>query len=132
MENLWSPWRAAHIDDLSKDERPDDGLTLFERLLAEDQDEKNFILWRGDHVFVIMNLYPYNNGHLRGVPYRRVSEYDELDEDELLEPSLSSPATIRWLRRALNAEGFNVGMNVSARAAARVPAHLPMHIAPRS
>lgn len=131
MENLWSPWRAAHIDDLSKDERPDDGLTLFERLLAEDQDEKNFILWRGDHVFVIMNLYPYNNGHLMVVPYRRVSEYDDLREDELMELSLTTQASIRWLRRALNPEGFNVGMNLGAAAGAGVPDHLHMHIVPR-
>src|SRR5690625_3736909 len=128
MATLWSTWRWAHSDDLSKDERLDVGLTLFGRLLAEDQDEKNFILWRGDHVFVIMHLYPYNNGHLMVVPYRRVSEYDELREDELLELSLTTQASIRWLRRALNPEGFNVGMNLGAEAGAGVPDHVHMTI----
>src|SRR5690625_6939855 len=78
-----------------------------------------------------MNLYPYNNGHLMVVPYRRVSEYDELRDDELLELSLTTQASIRWLRRALNPEGFNVGMNLGAAAGAGVPDHLHMHTVPR-
>lgn len=137
MDNLWSPWRAAHIDGLAKDDaepddaQPDDSLTLFERLIAEDQDEKNFIVWRGDYVFVIMNLYPYNNGHLMVIPYRRVAEYDELNEVELNELSLTTQLSIRWLRRALHPEGFNVGMNLGAAAGAGVPDHLHVHIVPR-
>src|SRR5690625_1426939 len=106
MEKLWSPWRAAHIAALSRDERPDGGVALFERRLAEVQEEKNVILWRGDHVFVSKSLYPYNRGRLMVVPYRRVSGYDELHEGELLELSLTPHASIRWLRRALNPEGF--------------------------
>ncbi|MDZ4701415.1 MAG: HIT domain-containing protein [Rhodothermales bacterium] len=108
-----------------------DTRSLFARLAAEDEDEKNYIVWRGVHVFVIMNLYPYNNGHLLIVPYRTVAAYEELSRDEQIELAVTLDQCIRWLNEALCPEGFNVGMNLGKAAGAGIPDHLHLHVVPR-
>ena len=73
---MWSPWRSRHISEQkASGEQLPGGPSIFSRLAAEAADEANLILWRGTHVFVIMNLYPYNNGHLLIVPNREVDRY---------------------------------------------------------
>lgn len=109
----------------------DDNRSLFERLDAAGDDESNLILWRGEQVFVIMNLYPYNNGHVMIVPYRRVADFDLLDADEQREVAETMGACTRWLRRALRPDGFNIGMNLGSAAGAGVPDHLHVHVVPR-
>lgn len=130
MDRLWSPWRAQHVDTFERD-APDDGRTLFARLAADRDDAKNFILWRGAHVFVLLNLYPYNNGHLMIVPYREVADYDALTDDEQVEMTRTLNRCIGWLRLSLNPHGFNVGMNLGAAAGAGLPDHLHLHVVPR-
>lgn len=104
---------------------------MFTRLAAENDDERNLILWRGHHVFVIMNLYPYNNGHLMIVPFREVAEYEALTTEEQVELAQTIERCIRWLRKALSPEGFNVGINLGKAAGAGIPSHLHAHIVPR-
>ncbi len=135
---MWSPWRSAHVghvDELAPiDAHASSGAgtgSLFARLAAEDEDEKNYIVWRGVHVFVIMNLYPYNNGHLLIVPYRTVAAYEELSRDEQIELAVTLDQSIRWLKEALGPEGFNVGMNLGKAAGAGIPDHLHLHVVPR-
>jgi ATP adenylyltransferase len=130
---MWSPWRSAHIERITQDTEADEqeGPSLFARLAAEDNDEENLILWRGEHVFVIMNRYPYNNGHLMVVPFREVAAYEALTTDEQIALARALAHAIRWLKQALNPEGFNVGMNLGAAAGAGIPRHLHMHIVPR-
>ena len=130
---MWSPWRSAHIERITQDTDADEqeGPSLFARLAAEDNDEENLILWRGEHVFVIMNRYPYNNGHLMVVPFREVAAYEALTTDEQIALARALAHAIRWLKQALNPEGFNVGMNLGAAAGAGIPRHLHMHIVPR-
>lgn len=133
MRRMWSPWRSEHIERLSAgDISPGDRASLFERI-AEDEaaDEENLVVWRGRLVYVVMNLFPYNNGHLLIVPYRRVDEYDRLTRDERHELADTIDRCIRWLRHALNPEGFNVGMNLGEAAGAGVPEHLHVHVVPR-
>ncbi len=132
MEQMWSPWRSQHIDTFKhpKPELPD-APSLFARLAAESRDEENLILWRGREVFVLMNLYPYNNGHLMIAPYREAAHYDELTESEQTEIAAVIAQCIRWLRHTLNPEGFNVGMNLGAAAGAGVPRHVHVHVVPR-
>jgi ATP adenylyltransferase len=135
MERMWSPWRSGHIERVDRVEAPPGSVTdtgsLFARLAAEGEDEKNYIVWRGVHVFVIMNLYPYNNGHLLIVPYRTVASYEELSLDEQIELAVTLGQCIHWLNEALGPEGFNVGMNLGKAAGAGIPDHLHMHVVPR-
>ena len=130
MERLWSPWRAQHVDSFAGDSKTD-GQTLFARLAADGDDAQHFILWRGAHVFVILNRYPYNNGHLMIVPYRAVADYDALTDDEQVEMARTLNRCIGWLRKALGPHGFNVGMNLGEAAGAGLPDHLHLHVVPR-
>jgi len=132
MQQMWSPWRSKHIERFDQDEREaGSGPSVFSRIAAEDRDEDNLVLWRGTHVFVVMNLYPYNNGHMLIVPYREVADYEALTEAEQQEMTRTIAACIRWLKRALKPEGFNVGMNLGPASGAGIPQHLHMHVVPR-
>lgn len=82
-------------------------------------------------MFVLLNLYPYNNGHLMIVPYRAVADYDALSDEEQVEIARVTASCMRWLRRALAPHGFNVGMNLGEAAGAGIPDHLHVHIVPR-
>ena len=127
---MWSPWRSEYVSEAAQ-RVPEDGASLFTQLLNEENDPENLILWRGEHVFVIMNRYPYNNGHLLVVPYREVEEYTALSSTEQQAVATAIDRCIRWLRAALSPEGFNVGMNLGAAAGAGIPEHLHAHIVPR-
>ena len=130
MKKMWSPWRSKHIDAISKTPAAGSG-DLFERIAASDRDADNLVVWRGERVFVVMNLYPYNNGHLLIVPYRKVAWYEDLTSDEQADLASSIERCIRWLRAALDPEGFNVGMNLGPAAGAGVPDHMHVHVVPR-
>lgn len=131
MKQMWSPWRSEHLERTTRGASPEDQETLFAQLAAEDRDEENLILWRGNRVFVIMNRFPYNNGHLMIVPYRPVASYEALKPEEQEAMSATIERCISWLRHALHPDGFNVGMNLGAAAGAGLPSHLHMHVVPR-
>ena len=131
MDRLWSPWRSQHLTDFERAHEPDGDGTLFERIAAAEDDEKHFVVWRGEHLFVIMNLYPYNNGHLLLVPYRPVTDYTELTGDEQTELADLIGRAIGWLKAALEPDGFNVGMNQGEAGGAGIPDHLHVHVVPR-
>lgn len=132
MQQMWSPWRSKHIASFktAPTEHKNDR-SLFSRLASEDRDEENLIVWRGELLYVIMNLYPYNNGHVMIIPYREVSEYEDLTVDEQIEVARTIERCIRWLKSALGPEGFNVGMNIGKAAGAGIPCHLHVHVVPR-
>ena len=130
MDRLWSPWRAGHVEAFEGDAK-EGGQTLFARLAAEHRDEENGILWRGQHVFALLNRYPYTNGHLLLVPYREVADYDALTADEQGELFRALHLAIGWLRRSHRPDGFNVGMNLGSAAGAGLPDHLHLHVVPR-
>lgn len=117
----------ASTDRRSAEERA----SIFGRIAEADDDEANFVLWRGETAFVVMNLYPYNNGHLLIVPFRRVEDYDALTDEEQIEIARLTDRCIRWLRAAVRPDGFNVGMNLGRAAGAGVPEHLHVHVVPR-
>ncbi len=132
MDRLWSPWRARHVASFADGAGVDaDGRTLFERLAASGDDEAALILWRGRHVFALLNRYPYTNGHLMLVPYRAVRDYDALTAGEQAELFSALARAIRWLRAALAPEGFNVGMNLGSAGGAAIAEHLHLHVVPR-
>ena len=129
MDRLWSPWRAQHVETTAPAGTA--GETLFARLAADGRDEEHFILWRGAHVYVVLNLYPYNNGHLLITPYRPVADYDALTPEEQAELFGTLHHALGWLRVALRPDGFNVGMNLGTAGGAGVPDHLHLHVVPR-
>lgn len=132
MQQMWSPWRSEHIGSWEERKRDEGADELFERLAREtDRDEENFVLYRREHVFVVMNLYPYNNGHVMVVPGRRVESWEELSAEERHEMSETLSDCIGWIRAALRPEGFNVGMNIGSGSGAGIPEHLHMHVVPR-
>lgn len=132
MERMWSPWRSVHVRAFKeKTFRDAEGRSVFVQMAASDADEANLILWRGRFIFVVMNLYPYNNGHLMIVPYREVADYEALTGDEQVELAQTLGRCLRWLRTAMGPDGFNVGMNLGTAGGAGIPVHLHMHVVPR-
>lgn len=125
-ERLWTPWRMTYIGGNAKE----DGCIFCNRLGADD-DVRSLILHRGKNAFVIMNLYPYNTGHVMVVPNQHASEPGELEPATLAEiGTLLAPVT-RALKRALACQGFNVGLNIGSIAGAGIAAHLHQHVVPR-
>lgn len=129
MEHLWAPWRMEYIEHNLK-ENSDDDCIFCTRLEAAD-DDKHLILHRGVNAFIIMNLYPYNNGHLMIVPNRHVGDITELNDKELLEISQLISLSVRALQQAINPDGFNIGMNLGRVAGAGIADHLHYHVVPR-
>jgi ATP adenylyltransferase len=94
-------------------------------------DEDALIVARGTHVYAVLNLYPYNSGHLMVVPYRHVSDYTDLDDAETAEFSEFTKRAVAALRAAMAPHGFNIGMNQGVVAGAGIAAHLHQHVVPR-
>lgn len=126
MERLWSPWRMAYLTNAEKPEG-----CVFCRKLAEEKDAENLLVHRGRHAAIIMNLYPYNTGHLMVIPYQHVSSTEELDRDTLMEMMELVNLCIRILRRTMRPDGFNVGINIGRAAGAGIAEHVHIHIVPR-
>jgi ATP adenylyltransferase len=127
-EKLWAPWRMKYIESAAKDEESDCFLCNNQKMADSSE---NLILHRGKLCLVIMNLYPYNNGHLLVAPNRHVGEYLELSTDELAEIADFTRESIEALRQIMNPHGFNIGMNLGRVAGAGVEDHLHLHIVPR-
>ena len=133
MDRMWSPWRSQHIATFEREHTPDGEGSVFARIAAEpsERDADHFVLWRGTFVFVVMNLYPYNNGHLLLVPYRQVDDYRALTDDEQREIATLTDRALGWLDAALRPDGYNVGMNQGLAGGAGIPDHIHVHIVPR-
>lgn len=97
----------------------------------EGDDSKNFILMRGKKCFVMMNIFPYNSGHLMVSPYRHAKDFEDLTDEESLELVEMVKKSIRILKRALNPHGFNIGINLGSVAGAGIEDHIHVHIVPR-
>lgn len=131
MEKLWSPWRSQYIDTFK--EEPAESLpgSLFTRILNEKDDRKNYLLYRGKNAFIIMNLYPYNSGHLMIVPYIEAREMSELNNETRLEMFSLLELGINALKEVMKPHGFNIGANLGRVAGAGIDDHLHFHIVPR-
>ena len=126
MDPLWAPWRMEFIKGARES-----ACIFCSKPRDDDHLRENLILSRGDHAFVILNRYPYSNGHLLVVPYRHTSRYDDLRPDELLEMGRYVQRAIELLREEYGAEGFNVGLNLEKAAGAGIEEHLHIHVVPR-
>ncbi|MEJ2024869.1 MAG: HIT domain-containing protein [Deltaproteobacteria bacterium] len=126
MEVTWAPWRMEYILADQKE-----GPCIFCPGENREQDAERLILFAGKRSMVIMNRYPYNNGHLLVAPVRHVGSLDSLSEDELLDLMEMVRRAINALKKQMNPEGFNVGINLGKVAGAGVEEHLHVHIVPR-
>lgn len=125
MERLWAPWRAVYIG------KSHGEACIFCEKLNSAGDEANYLLWRGERVFVLLNLYPYNNGHLLVAPKRHVGDIADLTAEEILELGETTRQMTGLLRKAFRPDGFNIGVNLGTIAGAGVPGHFHVHIVPR-
>ncbi|MFQ5799561.1 MAG: HIT domain-containing protein [Bacteroidota bacterium] len=154
MERLWSPWRSQYIAGFMDSARKGRGKKrcilcsaarahrdssrlaptksqLRRGKSSRSQDEKNFILWRGKHCFVIMNRYPYNSGHLMVVPYKHVPSLTRLTDDEHLEILHAIQSSLRALESTVSPHGFNIGVNLGRVSGAGINDHVHYHVVPR-
>ncbi|HLY64482.1 MAG TPA: HIT domain-containing protein [Chloroflexota bacterium] len=124
-ENLWAPWRLAYIKG-----QKEPGCIFCTRL-ARSTDEADYILYRGQRSFVILNAFPYTNGHLMIVPIQHTSELESLDDATLAEMDQLLKRGILALKSAFAPQGFNVGWNIGRSAGAGVDDHVHEHVVPR-
>ncbi|MDD5133850.1 MAG: HIT domain-containing protein [Phycisphaerae bacterium] len=127
MENLWAPWRIGYVQNLGEKRE----CFICHNVNNPRQDEENFVIKRTANCLVILNKYPYNNGHLLIAPQKHAAEFDELDDTVLLEITKLIIECQKMLTAAIKPHGFNVGMNFGRCAGAGLPGHLHIHIVPR-
>lgn len=126
MKPLWAPWRMDYILSKEKEE-----YCIFCPGDDREQDKERLILHVGSHSMVMMNRFPYTNGHLLVAPVRHLPDLDQLSHKETLDLLLMVRRSVDVLKKAINPEGFNVGLNLGRVAGAGVEEHLHFHIVPR-
>jgi ATP adenylyltransferase len=129
MEQLWAPWRMQYIS--KGDESATAGGCIFCVFPSENNDEERLILFRGERAFIILNAYPYSNGHLMVTPYRHTANLDDLEDAEMLEMMTLTRQGVNQLKKAFKPDGFNIGMNMGRVAGAGIADHVHIHIVPR-
>ncbi|MCA1644429.1 MAG: HIT domain-containing protein [Chloroflexi bacterium] len=128
MERLWTPWRSAFVEGASDNGAVECFLCAKP---AQHADRANLILLRAKQVYALLNLYPYNSGHLMIAPYVHAADLGTLDPSIAEEMMRMTQRCVEALQQAYRPDGFNVGMNLGKSAGAGVPGHLHMHVVPR-
>lgn len=126
MNVLWAPWRMAYVKNARKPAK-----CIFCVKPKERRDAQNLLLHRGRHGLVMMNLFPYNSGHLLVAPYLHVKSLDQLPDEAALDLLHLTTLSLKALRAELKPEGFNLGINLGRVAGAGIEAHVHLHIVPR-
>lgn len=127
MENLWAPWRMAYI----APKTPPPPGCIFCTQPAAHRDEEYHILYRGERCFMMLNLYPYNSGHLMIAPYEHIGTIEKLDAATLAELMAQAQLALKALRLTMKPDGFNMGINEGKVAGAGFADHMHLHIVPR-
>lgn len=130
MERLFSPWRSKYIETFSKPKKGRPKCILCKAYRQDDDDER-LIVTRAKVCYVMMNLYPYNSGHVMIVPYRHIGDVARLSDKEALEAMTLIKKMTRALRKVLQPDGFNIGFNIGRTAGAGIDKHLHFHVVPR-
>ncbi|MBL7686048.1 MAG: HIT domain-containing protein [Deltaproteobacteria bacterium] len=125
MKQLWAPWRMQFIT------QPRTKGCIFCQFLKQKNDRENLILYRGRSAFIILNKFPYNNGHLMVVPHRHTAELRKLDSKTDIEMMQLVQKSVDALKKTMNPQGFNVGLNLGHAAGAGIVDHLHFHVVPR-
>ena len=129
MKRLFSPWRSAYIASF-KNERKSRSC-LFCRIAKQKNDEKNLVVWRGQHCYIVLNLFPYNSGHLLIVPYKHTSDLTSLSNEENAEIMAATARGLKALKKVNGPHGFNFGANLGRVAGAGIEQHVHFHLVPR-
>ena len=122
---MWAPWRLEYI------RGPKSGSCIFCDAVAGGDDRASYVVHRGEHCFVILNAYPYNNGHVMVAPYKHCPSIEELDPPTLTELMTLAQRSITTIRGVYGADGFNLGVNQGAIAGAGIEEHMHLHVVPR-
>jgi ATP adenylyltransferase len=130
LDRIWAPWRAQYIYEGTSTPETAGGCFLC-RSLAEGADRDNFLVFRGPHSIVMLNRFPYNNGHLLVAPRVHRGTLGELEGPDLLEPIQVLRRMTLVLDRMLRPHGYNIGLNQGKAAGAGLPGHLHWHLVPR-
>jgi len=126
MDRLWTPWRYQYIQAASPKND-----CVFCAKLNENRDADNYIVFRAERNAVLLNLYPYTNGHLMVIPYEHVATLEDAAPETLTEMMRLTRESERHLRTLYKPEGINLGMNIGECAGAGVAGHIHMHVLPR-
>lgn len=129
MKRLFSPWRSSYISSF-RGAQSRKGC-LFCRIAKEKQDKKNLVVWRGEHCFLVMNLFPYNSGHLMVVPYKHTADLASLSKEAYVEIMETTVRGMKALGKTSGPHGFNLGANLGRIAGAGIDKHIHFHIVPR-
>lgn len=129
LKQLWAPWRLAYVS-VAKEPAADEGCFIC-RGLAESDDRRNLISWRRPHSVVLLNRFPYNNGHLLIAPRGHKGRLGDLGADEHVELMDSLQRMMDVLDERMHPDGYNIGLNIGKAAGAGLPGHLHWHLVPR-
>ncbi|BBU23219.1 HIT family protein [Mycobacterium xenopi] len=130
LQRLWTPYRMSYLAEAPLRRANSDPAQLFTDI-PQLPDEDGLVVARGKLVYAVLNLYPYNPGHLMIVPYRRVSELEDLTEQESAELMAFTQKSIRVIKAVSRPHGFNVGLNLGTSAGGSLAEHLHVHVVPR-
>ena len=130
MQKLWSPWRSQYIESF-KDKSAKGGCFLCEAATKNPDDSDNLLIVKNPFTFTILNLYPYNNGHLMIVPFKHTGDLTSLSKEENAEIMDQLNLSVQALEDVLKPEGFNLGVNIGKSSGAGVEDHIHFHVVPR-
>ncbi|OBF80217.1 diadenosine tetraphosphate hydrolase [Mycobacterium sp. 852002-51163_SCH5372311] len=130
LQRLWTPYRMNYLAEAPMKRDDAERAQPFSDI-PRMSDEEGLVVARGELVYAVLNLYPYNPGHLMVVPYRRVSELEDLTEPESAELMAFTQKAIRVIKKVSRPHGFNVGLNLGTSAGGSLAEHLHVHVVPR-
>jgi ATP adenylyltransferase len=130
LQRLWTPYRMSYLAEAPLRREKSSGDEPFTDI-PQLSDEDGLVVARGELVYAVLNLYPYNQGHLMVVPYRRVSELEDLTDKETAELMAFTQKAIRVIKNVSRPHGFNVGLNLGESAGGSLAEHLHVHVVPR-
>ena len=128
FHKLWAPWRMKYIEEIGVDTKVN---CIFCDKPHENDDEKNYIVHRSSACYIILNVYPYNNGHIMIVPYEHTTELAYLDSETRLDLMSMTILSMEVIKKVMRPDGFNVGVNFGRVAGAGIDDHLHIHLVPR-
>jgi ATP adenylyltransferase len=131
MERLFSPWRSKYIAGFADKEKQAEGACLFCTVVARRSDKRSLVVARYETCFVMMNLYPYNSGHLMVIPFRHTADLGSLSKKEHAEILGVTAKMMEVLKDVMQPDGFNLGANLGRVAGAGIDQHIHFHIVPR-
>jgi ATP adenylyltransferase len=130
MDKLWSPWRSNYIESF-KSKTDSDACIFCEAQKLDINSDDSLIVCKNELCYIVLNLYPYNSGHLLVIPYRHTSDFSELTKEELAEIMESVKLAMKALEMTMKPQGFNFGANLGKTAGAGIDTHLHFHVVPR-